>query len=129
MSTSQDFTDANGHVYLDGQPAPQLQAVGFMHRHPCPLDKGSLVQLGEPFGCECGGTVLIGWRHWWPLPDKPQSPGILIDTYRELPGHRLVRDAPWCGETCLCGDVFPSVEAYDDHLDQVERGEWSQGDG
>lgn len=80
MTTSQDFTDANGHVYIDGHAAPQLQAVGWLHRHPCDKANGTAVQLGEPFGCECGGTVLIGWRHWWPLPDNEPSPGLLIDT-------------------------------------------------
>ena len=35
--------------------------------------------LTWPDGCECGGTVLIGWRRWWPLPDTPASPGLLID--------------------------------------------------
>lgn len=79
MSTSSDFTDAAGRVYLNGSDEPKLRAVGWIHRHPCQKKMGAAAQLGPPFSCECGGTVLIGWRHWWPLPDTPPSPGIVID--------------------------------------------------
>lgn len=79
MSTSDSFTDANGNVFVRGQEIPELQAVGFVHRLPCPQHAIATVQVGEPFGCDCGGTVLIGWRHWWPLPDLPHSPAVVID--------------------------------------------------
>lgn len=44
-----------------------------------PMRSIAAVNIGEPFGCDCGGTVLIGWRDWWPLPDKPHVPGVVID--------------------------------------------------
>ena len=48
MSTSDCFTDANGNVRIDGQEEPALQAVGFVHRHPCPLHAVATVAIGKP---------------------------------------------------------------------------------
>jgi hypothetical protein len=76
--TSDTFTNATGHVYVRGQEVPEIRAVGFVHRHPCQRHAVATVEIGGPFGCDCGGTVLMGWRDWWPLPnDPPQS--LVID--------------------------------------------------
>jgi hypothetical protein len=79
VSTSDMFTDAGGNVFLHGQEIPELRAVGFLHRHPCPRYTVAAVNIGEPFGCDCGGTVLMGWRAWWPFPDVPHSPAVIVD--------------------------------------------------
>lgn len=79
MSTSDCFTNATGHVYLHGKEEPVLRAVGFVHRHPCPQQAVATVEIGGRYGCDCGGTVLIGWRDWWPLPNDPPGPTLLID--------------------------------------------------
>lgn len=76
--TTDSFTDANGTVCLHGQPEPLLQVVGFMHRHPCEHYAIATVRIGEPYLCDCGGTPLIGWREWWPLPDLPPGDAIVL---------------------------------------------------
>jgi hypothetical protein len=73
------FTDAAGNVFLHGQEEPTLRAVGFVHRHPCPHYAIATVSIGKTYGCDCGGTVLMGWRDWWPLPDEPHVPAVVID--------------------------------------------------
>ena len=74
MSTVHSFTDANGNVFLHGQEVPELRAVGFAHRFPCPQYAVASITVGKPYGCDCGGTTLLGWRDWWPLPDEPTAP-------------------------------------------------------
>ena len=71
--TSDSFTDAAGNVFLHGQEEPLLRAVGFIHRHPCPHYVVATVNLDKPYGCDCGGTALMGWRDWWPFPDEPHD--------------------------------------------------------
>lgn len=73
------FTDAQGHVYVESQEVEAIRAVGFVHRHPCEKHAVATLQIGEPYGCDCGGTVLMGWRDWWPLPNDPPQ-RLLIDT-------------------------------------------------
>jgi hypothetical protein len=84
VSTSDCFTDAAGNVFIGGQEVPELRAVGFLHRHPCPQYAVAGVNIGKPFGCDCGGTILMGWREWWPLPDEPHVPGVVIDMGGDL---------------------------------------------
>ena len=79
MTIHDTFTDAQGHVYVGGKEVRAVRAVGFVHRMPCEKHAVATVQIGEPYGCDCGGTVLMGWRDWWPLPDEP-SQSIVIDT-------------------------------------------------
>lgn len=77
MTTSDSFTDAGGNVFLGGEEERWLRAVGFLHRSPC-APVGAQVSIGKPYVCDCGGTVLIGWRDWWPLPDEPPN-SIVVD--------------------------------------------------
>ena len=71
MPTTDNFTDAAGNVFVAGAEIEALRAVGFQHRHPCPSYAIAAVSIGPPYGCDCGGTVLMGWRDWWPLPSAP----------------------------------------------------------
>ena len=72
------FSDAQGHVYVGGKEVREVRAVGWVHKFPCPRYAIASVQIGEPYICDCEGTVLMGWRDWWPLPDEP-SQSIVID--------------------------------------------------
>lgn len=116
--TFEDFTDAGGNVYLGGKEEPKLRVVGYQHRVPCPVAgafANSTVHIAGPIECECGGTVLIGWRAWWPLPDEPK-PGLLIDMGDDTDppeecsvGGCSARAIVWTEDVPFCREHGPQV--------------------
>lgn len=78
-----EFTDAQGHVYLDGQSEPRLRVVGWFHVLGCPHYMVATVDIGRNL-CDCEGKVLLGWTEHWPLPDREPPQSIVIDAATDL---------------------------------------------
>ena len=77
------FTDAQGHVFLDGRNESRLRVVGWLHVLGCPRHR---IAIGQPAitvevgvnDCDCGGKVLIGWDEEWPLPPREPSQSVVV---------------------------------------------------
>lgn len=76
------FTDAQGHVYLNGHIEPRLRVIGWAHVIGCPHYRVAMVEVGRNL-CDCAGKVLLGWDAQWPLPPREPPQSLVIDM-----GHR-----------------------------------------